>query len=93
MGKWHQRLHDKIIYKDIKAHGGLVLAQALDSAIYDGMPRSAIGTKVVDMILPPEEMPHRLLDYFTNSYSFFRDRGSYDGCSLKKRALFCNTTI
>jgi two-component system CheB/CheR fusion protein len=52
--------------EDIKANDGLVLAQSEDSAGYDGMPRSAIGSGAVDIIGPPEEMPAKLLQYFTH---------------------------
>lgn len=52
--------------QDIKANDGLVLAQSQDSAGYDGMPRSAIGSGAVDIIGSPEEMPPKLLQYFTH---------------------------
>lgn len=55
--------------KEIKANDGLVMVQSADSAAYDGMPRSAIGTRVADMILRPEEMPNRLIQYFANTYT------------------------
>jgi two-component system CheB/CheR fusion protein len=48
----------------IKEHGGVTLAQTSDSAEYDGMMRSAIGTGLVDFVLPAEEMPARLAEYF-----------------------------
>ena len=47
--------------KAIKAHGGICMAQDLESAAYDGMPQSAIHAGVVDFILPPEDMPAQLL--------------------------------
>jgi two-component system CheB/CheR fusion protein len=53
--------------REIKANDGLVLVQSEDSAGYDGMPRSAISTGLVDMVLPPEEMPQKLIQYFTHS--------------------------
>ena len=43
--------------KDIKEHGGLVIAQDPETAQQDGMPQSAIDTGMVDFILPIEEMP------------------------------------
>ena len=52
--------------KDIKAENGLVFAQLSDTAAYDGMPQSAIQTGLVDKILPPEEMPQALIQYFTH---------------------------
>ena len=42
---------------EIKAEGGMVVAQDPDSAEFDGMPRNAIATGLVDYILPPAEMP------------------------------------
>ncbi len=51
--------------KEIKANDGLVLVQSETSADYDGMPRSAIATGMADIILPPEEMPRRLTQYFS----------------------------
>ncbi|MCF8045199.1 MAG: chemotaxis protein CheB [Desulfarculaceae bacterium] len=50
--------------KEIKAHEGLVLVQSRESAGYDGMPGSAAGTGVVDLVLAPEEMPDVLIQYF-----------------------------
>ena len=52
--------------KEIKASDGLVLVQDEDSAGYDGMPRSAIHTGLVDMVLPPGKMPEKLVQYFTS---------------------------
>ncbi|MCW8137571.1 MAG: PAS domain-containing protein, partial [Planctomycetota bacterium] len=39
----------------------LVMAQDERTAKFDGMPRSAIDTGAVDLVLPPEEMPAALL--------------------------------
>src|SRR5271165_2112451 len=38
--------------KAIKDNGGLVIVQDPDEASFDGMPRSAIGTGAVDLVLP-----------------------------------------
>lgn len=46
----------------IKEKGGMVLAQD-ESARFDGMPRSAISTRLVDTIAAPEDMPVSLLNY------------------------------
>ena len=48
--------------KAIKDHGGITIAQSEDSAAYDGMPHSAIQAGVVDFILPPEQIPQKLLE-------------------------------
>jgi two-component system CheB/CheR fusion protein len=52
----------------IKGEGGMVIAQSLDSAAYDGMPRSAIATGVVDYVLAPAEMPEQLLGYVSRAF-------------------------
>jgi two-component system, chemotaxis family, CheB/CheR fusion protein len=43
--------------------GGLVIAQSLDSADFNGMPRSVINSQLADYILPPERMPEALITY------------------------------
>jgi two-component system CheB/CheR fusion protein len=53
----------------VKGEGGLVIAQDPDSTVYDGMPRSAIATGIVDYVLPVAEMPRQLIDYATHAYS------------------------
>ena len=47
----------------IKEHGGMAMAQTLDSAQYDPILRSAIATGLVNHVLPVEEMPAKLLGY------------------------------
>jgi len=53
--------------KEIKAAHGLVLAQTEDSASFDGMPRNAAATGLVDMILPPDRMPEVLWRFFAGN--------------------------
>ena len=55
--------------KAIKGEGGMVMAQDPDTAKYDGMPRSAIGTGLVDLILPVETMPKALINYVVHPFS------------------------
>jgi two-component system CheB/CheR fusion protein len=52
----------------IKAEGGIAIAQEPDTAAFQGMPRSAIGTGIVDLVLPPEKMPEALLSLARHSY-------------------------
>ena len=52
----------------IKGAGGMVMAQNPESTDYDGMPKSAIGTELVDYIMPPAEMPAQLISYVTHAY-------------------------
>jgi two-component system CheB/CheR fusion protein len=49
--------------REIHDAGGLVIAQKPETAKFDGMPNSAVKTGVVDLILPPEEIPEALLRY------------------------------
>ncbi len=47
----------------IKGEGGMVMAQDVESAKFDGMPESAIETGMIDYILPPAKMGKQLLEY------------------------------
>ena len=49
--------------KAVKEQGGLVIAQNPDEAEYDGMPRSAIMTGAVDLVLPVAKIPEILAKY------------------------------
>ncbi|ACY13958.1 chemotaxis protein CheB [Haliangium ochraceum] len=46
--------------RDIKAKGGLIIAQEPESSGYRGMPQSAIDTGVVDLVLEISDMPAAL---------------------------------
>ncbi|MDZ7762182.1 MAG: chemotaxis protein CheB [Desulfovermiculus sp.] len=52
----------------IKGEGGMVMVQNPESTEYDGMPRSAISTGLVDFELPPAEMPAQLIAYVTHAF-------------------------
>ena len=52
----------------IKGEGGMVMAQNPESTEYDGMPRSAITTGLVDYQLPPAEMPAQLMAYVAHAF-------------------------
>ena len=51
----------------IKNEGGMVMAQSLQSAEHDGMPRSLIATGLVDFELPPAQMGAQLIQYATHA--------------------------
>ena len=53
----------------IKEELGMVMVQTEESAAFDGMPRSAISTGLVDFVLSPEEMPNQLLSYIKHPYA------------------------
>ena len=50
----------------IHAAGGFLMAQEPESSKFDGMPRSAIATGILDEVLPAEELPLRLLAHINN---------------------------
>ena len=60
--------HDGTVgLKAIKAVGGMVIAQAPETAQHPGMPESAIDTGLVDYVLPIEKMGEALAGYISRS--------------------------
>lgn len=57
--------------KFVKEHGGLVIAQAPESAKFDGMPKSVISTGLADFVLSPEEIAEEILN-FSNTPTLLR---------------------
>jgi two-component system CheB/CheR fusion protein len=53
----------------IKEAGGMVMVQQVESARFDGMPRAAISTGLADCVLPPEDMPDKLLSFAHHPYA------------------------
>ncbi|MDP9000666.1 MAG: PAS domain-containing protein [Myxococcota bacterium] len=53
----------------VKAQGGTVVVQDPDSAAFNGMPQSAIGTGLVDLVLPVHEIPPRLAEFAKHPYT------------------------
>jgi len=51
----------------IKGEGGMAMVQSPASADYDGMPRSALATGLVDFELAPADMPAQLIAYEAGS--------------------------
>ncbi len=52
----------------VKAEAGMVMAQSLASCEYDGMPRNAIATGMVDFELPPAKMAAELIAYASKAF-------------------------
>ena len=50
--------------KAVKEHGGLAIVQKPETAKFDGMPKSAINTGLVDYVLPPQDIAGELLHFF-----------------------------
>ena len=53
--------------KHIKESGGLVLVQDPSQAEHTDMPRNALATGLVDLVLPVEEMAARIIAYHDQS--------------------------
>lgn len=53
----------------IKEQGGITMAQLPEDAEFDGMPRAAIDTQMVDLVLPVAQMPAKLIELWHNSQS------------------------
>ena len=54
--------------KAVKEEGGMAMVQDPEAAGYNGMPRSAIATGLVDYVLPPQEMPQQLITYVEHAF-------------------------
>ncbi|MFT5717881.1 MAG: two-component system CheB/CheR fusion protein [Oleiphilaceae bacterium] len=66
--------------KEIKAQNGLVISQDESSAKYNGMPRNAIATGMVDCVLSPDKMPEKLIQYLNQikNFGLISDGGKTD---------------
>lgn len=58
---------------EVRNAGGVILAQAPETAAFDGMPQSAIRTGCVDATMPPEDMPGAILSAASRMLSGLRD--------------------
>jgi two-component system, chemotaxis family, CheB/CheR fusion protein len=54
--------------REIKTAGGVTIAQTPESAKYDGMPRAAIATGMVDLVLPPKAIGAKLAELSRHAY-------------------------
>lgn len=55
--------------KAIKEAGGMVMVQDPLDAKFDGMPKSAINTNLVDNVLSASDLPLKLIKYFQHPYT------------------------
>jgi two-component system, chemotaxis family, CheB/CheR fusion protein len=55
--------------KAIKAAGGLIMVQSVESSKFDGMPKNAIATGLADYVLAPQEMPDQLLIFMKHPFA------------------------
>lgn len=54
--------------KEIKAQGGMTLAEDPDTAAFGGMPRSAIAAGAIDHVVAIESMPEAVLRFIHHEY-------------------------
>ena len=59
--------------KAIKEEGGLLMAQSPEEAEFDGMPRAAIDTGIIDAVLPVSELADTLMKYVRHPNRLPRD--------------------
>lgn len=52
----------------IHGAGGMTMIQDPSTAKYEGMPRNAVATGVVDYVLPVEKMPEQLVSFVHHGY-------------------------
>jgi two-component system CheB/CheR fusion protein len=81
----------------IKGAAGMTMAQEPGSARYSGMPHSAVGTGLVDYVLPVERMPQQLLTYVRGPFLTLpepdtRDDGELPEAMQKINLLLRNRT-
>src|SRR5262249_8117207 len=60
--------------REIKAAGGITVAQSPESAKYDGMPRAATAPGMVDLVVPREAMGANLRQLAKHAYVHGSDR-------------------
>ncbi|HID29578.1 MAG TPA: hypothetical protein EYP19_06180, partial [Desulfobacterales bacterium] len=56
--------------KAIREAGGVTIAQDRGSSIVFGMPRAAIETHCVDLVLPAEAIPDKLVHLVTDPFAW-----------------------
>ena len=59
----------------IKEAGGMILVQDPDSSKFDGMPRSAISTGVVDFVLNAQSIAEKLVNFVRHPYVQNKEKG------------------
>src|SRR5262245_61733686 len=59
--------------KAIKEHLGLALVQDPRSSKYDSMPKSAVGTGLIDYVASAQELPEKLVGYIRHSMKMPRE--------------------
>ena len=80
--------------KRIKEEGGVLLVQSPEEADFESMPRAAIATGVVDLILPVKEMAPCLVDLNQKNFEAAPEPGgAVDSRILRKILAHINTVV
>jgi two-component system, chemotaxis family, CheB/CheR fusion protein len=79
--------------KNIKKHGGLVIAQSLESSEFDSMPRNAIETGVVDYKLRTSDMGKTIIHYIKSSIFHKEDSTVHDQTYLEQIFTLLNKSV
>ena len=69
--------------KDVKEVGGLIMVQQPEDAEYDSMPRAALTTGLVDVVLPAAALAERLAEYIQHQPKLPHDPGSLTESELE----------
>ncbi|HJS73875.1 MAG TPA: CheR family methyltransferase, partial [Vicinamibacteria bacterium] len=72
---------------EIKSQGGITIAQKPETAKHDGMPRAAIATGSVDMVLSPLEMANELAVFDRHPYLAFESPSAQSEGEISDEAL------
>lgn len=64
--------------QNVHEAGGLIVAQDVDSAGFDGMPRNAVGTGIVDVVTSPEKMAAVIKKYADDPLGFRNEEAEID---------------
>ncbi len=72
---------------EIKSLGGITIAQKPETAKHDGMPRAAIATGAVDMVLSPIEMANELAVLARHPYLAFESQSTQAGGEIADEML------
>lgn len=65
--------------KDVKEVGGLIMVQQPEDAEYDSMPRAALNTGLVDVVLPAGDLAEKLADFAQHQPKLPHDPGQLTG--------------
>ncbi|MEM6469137.1 MAG: chemotaxis protein CheB [Planctomycetota bacterium] len=69
---------------DVHLAGGLVIAQQPETCKFDGMPKTAIGTGMVDAIAAPDEISDLLKKYISHPFASDLQRSKVDPNSVER---------